>query len=315
MMNICLPADRIEFVQESIQCQEARRLLSPPRKPRSSIGFYDDPPLEAVIVVEEEEDQGDFSERLEDATEKLRKASLSLRSMDSMSDLLSMSSFASWTSRSWSWTSGSGEGEVDESDDESTVVLGNEIDNVGEKDSVSPSNSQGSVATNDSDWKHSCEKILASIDTEHGRIVMASWRRFCSEQGNNTNQDDFLEFLGEQIILRILQLDPRSRAVVGISSFRSPRYGKMCILLGNTVHRLVQLLDQRESPSKNHLELRSISISLRREGFDLRLVEDALLYGVESGVSPSSWTAGIEEAWENTIPLFLQAMRTLTISD
>jgi hypothetical protein len=131
------------------------------------------------------------------------------------------------------------------------------------------------------------------MDPKHCVLIQESWKTMKQEKG-----EDYREQLGEQLILRMMEMEPSSRSALGISSFRSPRYGKICNMLVDTAEAFIQML----GPNFCEAECIEMGEEWKHEGIDPSLVKDALSHCVKSSLPADSWTENVAEAWQATLP-------------
>ena len=320
-VDAAIDLNRIALVQETLRVQKARRSSNPPRKPHSSIGFVeekfdtDDTRHEEANHASDEESSNFCQKGAGSIRVQLRKANFSLRSMDSVGSLLSMASAASGTSCSH---------HSYEVDDDSESTVEDDFDEAASFDSYDSNNQGDRCPTSSASSTNTTiveELQTLNLDEEHCEIVCSTWENLCKQENAEeirTEDDDYRDFLGEQIMLRMMHVDPRSRSALGISSFRSPRYGKLCHLLVDTTEQLVlgvitACRQQHLMQNKNHIQntsklLQSLADGLTKEGFDLRLLKEAILFGIQSSVSPRVWTAEVQQAFRQTFLPLLETM-------
>eukprot|EP00977_Amphora_coffeiformis_P005101 scaffold1071_cov166-Amphora_coffeaeformis.AAC.9 len=246
------------------------------------------------IEVEDKQDQDAISPTgpLEETLQRKRRHSLSLRSFHSnnSSTLLSMASLISY--------------ENDDDDSESTITDQQSI-------SSHPFENEDDLGHVVLEW----EQLSDNLDPEQCRTVQDSWKLLktinAHNEGNKKqSEEDYRDFLGEQVILRMMHVDPSCRFSMGISSFRSPRYGKLCHLLVDSVESLVQGLGKNGKPpvSLTCERIHALGRSLHKEGMEPLLVMETLMYGLQGSFPKIEWTEQVEQAWEATILNILQLM-------
>lgn len=286
---------------------------SPPNKPRVCSGYYDefesdleespniDLPKSAFaspICSKGEKKSRAFSPRSSPRRkpdrETLRKKCFSIESKSSMTSLASMASVVSGA------TSYRSECE-DNDDDESTI----EDDNGDDASAYSSDSSSDDIG-----W---CTLDL-NVDLDSRITVQTTWEGLSSknETGNIADEEDDHRYLvGEQTLHYMIELEPKSRASLGISSYRSPRYGAMCLLVGDTIEQLVEKVIPACTPFSMELHeefVLPLAHRLIKEGFDMNLVKDSALHGIKSCVEPHIWDDHVDRAFQDALMPILQIM-------
>ena len=243
-------------------------------------------------------------DELEETTDERRRRSFSLRSDDDIASLVSMASAASRSRGSRS--NFDDDDDDDDDDDESTVYDSESTLSDEHSSSIASFDEEHDVndAYDDDFDEENKNHLSLEFDIEACRLVQDSWRTL---QGFD-EEEDYRKVLGDTMLLCMMEVDPSSRNALGISSFRSPRYGKVCCLLGDGVEKLVNGLAQAtpaETAAANQNLLRTARTVFReweRQGVNVRLlVQDALVYGIQSSLPPDVWTDQLDNAWHSTL--------------
>lgn len=267
----------------------------------------------------------------EEAHEMIRKRRFSLRSHDSNVSLVSMASLASNLS---SWGSSKSCFDEDESDCDSETTLSEQDlaslasrEDCDHEEENNPDSDGDDHEDHDGDKKYACFSF--KFESQACQLVQESWQKL---QDLDQEKDDYKDVFGDTLLLCMMEIDPASRNALGISSFRSPRYGAMCRLLAEGLEMIIHALgassnqqQQQEgqetsdttlasstNSSNEHFVIQTAKTVLRdwkRQGVNVRLlVQDALVYSIQSSLPPTAWSDQLDEAWQSTIVQMLQTL-------
>ena len=130
-------------------------------------------------------------------------------------------------------------------------------------------------------------------DPAQAKLVQDSWLTL---QTFDAQSKDYRQFLGDTLLLRMMEVDPGSRAALCISSFQSPRYGQICHLLAEGIGKMVQTISDSASDEKPQLAIigsaRRVLDDWRRQGVHSQvLVQQALLYAIQASLPLKAWTS------------------------
>ena len=123
--------------------------------------------------------------------------------------------------------------------------------------------------------------------------------------------ETYKEDIPEQCILRMLEIDPKTRKHLRLSSLRSPRYEKLCKTLIYIVESIISFL----GPDLEEFieEVYSIGELCAKEGINPRLLGEATLSGVVhllGELSPCK-----EKAWKSTFDFLATKMADCSWTD
>ena len=282
---------------------------------------------------------------LHDTTDEIRKRRFSLRSHDSIASLVSMASLAS-SNKSWGGSSrrcfidedddNDDDYDYDDSDyDSETTISEQDLASLASRedydheedddDSDSDDNEDNHHGDNNNNNKYA--SVCFELDNQACQLVQESWQTL---QDLDQEQDDYKDVLGDTLLLCMMEIDPASRNALGISSFRSPRYGAMCRLLAEGLERIIHAMgassqqQQQQGQGQEASDTRSFSFTKnehlirtaktvmrdwKRQGVNVRLlVQDALVYSIQSNLPEASWSDQLDEAWQSTIVQMLQTL-------
>ena len=280
---------------------------------------------------------------LHDTTDEIRKRRFSLRSHDSIASLVSMASLAS-SNKSWGGSSrrcfidedddDDDDYDYDDSDyDSETTISEQDLASLASREDYDHEEDDDDSDSDDNEDNHHGDNnnnnnkyasVCFELDNQACQLVQESWQTL---QDLDQEQDDYKDVLGDTLLLCMMEIDPASRNALGISSFRSPRYGAMCRLLAEGLERIIHAMgassqQQQQGQGQEASDTRSFSFTKnehlirtaktvmrdwKRQGVNVRLlVQDALVYSIQSILPEASWSDQLDEAWQSTIVQMLQ---------
>ena len=127
--------------------------------------------------------------------------------------------------------------------------------------------------------------------------VSNTWARVKRKEG-------YEEDVGEAIIMTMMDLDPKTRENLRITSFRSPRFGEVCRAMADLIDMVVTLL----GPDLDDEDLLDAGEGFREEGIDLKLFSQCVSAGIQARLSKKHWNEEVESAWRTTFTLLIPSM-------
>lgn len=137
------------------------------------------------------------------------------------------------------------------------------------------------------------------LDSKKIVTVSNTWARVKRKEG-------YEEDVGEGIIICMMDLDPRTREKLRISSFRSPRFGEVCRAISDLLDLVVTLL----GPDLDDEDLFEAGERFREEGIDLEIFSQCVSAGIQVRLSKKLWSSEVESAWRNTFEMLIPSMTT-----
>ena len=122
--------------------------------------------------------------------------------------------------------------------------------------------------------------------------IDASWQAVRNSEDFNSKD------LGEQIILKMLELDPKARQEMGIQSFRSKRFEELADILVDVVDTLITFLGPEIEEFSQELE--EIGERCLRQGIQPKLLGSSVAAGVEHTLGAEKVSSRTREAWVST---------------
>ena len=127
--------------------------------------------------------------------------------------------------------------------------------------------------------------------------VSNTWARVKRKEG-------YEEDVGEAIIMAMMDLEPKTRENLRITSFRSPRFGEVCRAMADLIDMVITLL----GPDVDDEDLLEAGEGFREEGIDLTLFSQCVSAGIEARLSKKYWNNEVESAWQTTFKLLIPSM-------
>lgn len=126
------------------------------------------------------------------------------------------------------------------------------------------------------------------------------------------NMDTYKEDIPEQCILRMLEIDPKTRKHLRLASLRSPRYEKLCKTIMYIMESIISFL----GPDLEDFieELYSIGELCAREGINPKLLGEATLSGVVHLLGELQ-QPGKKQAWKSTFDFLATKMSDCSWTD
>jgi len=135
------------------------------------------------------------------------------------------------------------------------------------------------------------------LDSKTIVTVSNTWARVKRHAG-------YEEDVGEAIIMCMMDLDPKTREKLRITSFRSPRFGEVCRAMSDLVDLVVTLL----GPDLDDEDLWEAGERFREEGINLELFAKCVSAGIRVRLPPKYWSSKVESAWQSTFEMLLPSM-------
>lgn len=127
--------------------------------------------------------------------------------------------------------------------------------------------------------------------------VSNTWARVKRKEG-------YEEDVGEAIIMAMMDLEPKTRENLRITSFRSPRFGEVCRAMADLIDMVITLL----GPDLDDEDLLEAGEGFREEGINLTLFSQCVSAGIEARLSKKYWNSEVESAWRTTFKLLIPSM-------
>jgi hypothetical protein len=169
---------------------------------------------------------------------------------------------------------------------------------------AAPADDDVSVCTDITEWTDISESawgIDAILEYNKIMAVVGSWDKVKAKDG-------YEEALGEQIILKMMELEPGTRGMLGLTSLRSPQFAIVSINMVNMIDAIVSFIGpDMEQIDDDLLDVGKLYIS---EGFHAKLFP-FLRQSVCSGlkvVLAEAFSPPTEDAWNTVINFMAKKM-------
>ena len=127
--------------------------------------------------------------------------------------------------------------------------------------------------------------------------VSNTWARVKRKEG-------YEEDVGEAIIICMMDLEPKTRENLRITSFRSERFTQVCRAMADLIDMVVTLL----GPDLDDEDLFEAGEGFREEGIDLQLFSQCVSAGIQARLNKKHWNAEVESAWKKTFHMLIPSM-------
>lgn len=127
--------------------------------------------------------------------------------------------------------------------------------------------------------------------------VSNTWARVKRKEG-------YEEDVGEAIIICMMDLDPKTRENLRITSFRSERFAQVCRSMADLIDMVVTLL----GPDLDDEDLLEAGEGFREEGIDLDLFSKCVSAGIQARLNKKHWNKEVESAWKKTFEMLIPSM-------